>query len=249
MVKTHNGLMIRKDADAKDYQFDLVMRQDMMKFASKYYDVPGRHYHNFEHVEKMLDRHRQYFDCDPTDKLFFAILMHDAIWIAGQSPRSEEMSAALIPYVYYQVTGRQIPMGLNDSVFELIRWTIASVHSRDNRPPSANSTKMNEDAMRILDLDLSSMGLDWMPFVEIQRAIDLEFEHMGSPHQRRLGAATFLRQFVDKGFVYYTPQMQQLNAKALRNLKAYILCAEQHDTLDWHDISVCDPDKLEGLYE
>jgi predicted metal-dependent HD superfamily phosphohydrolase len=178
--------------------------------------------------------------------MFFAIVMHDAIWVPGESPQSEDMSMKLVPYVYHQVTGQKIPVAVHQETANLIRWwTIVAVHTTDMREKFGPNCG---EARRILDLDLSSMCLDWKPFVEIQVAIDKEFEHTGTPRQRMIASANFLSLFVRKGFVYYTEEMQHMNAKAIRNLKAYITCVRDYDMATWKEILEANPIELEKEY-
>lgn len=246
-VKLLNGVVMPQYGDEMQYQLTAVNRQDILNFAARYYAVPGRFYHDLNHVKAMLNNHRKYFEHDPTDALFFAIVMHDTIWIPGQSPRSEEMSEALVPYVYYQTVGEIIPLWFNDVVRQLIHWTIANVHTRDNRK-SLPKQKGSSDIERILDLDLASMSRDWVEFIEIQRAIDLEFSHMGTPDSRMKASAAFLKQFVEKGFVYYSEEMQHLNEKAMCNLKAYVACIEKTNLNSWEALMKVSPIQMEGLY-
>lgn len=246
-VKLLDGVVMPLHGDEAQYQLNAITRQDILNFASRYYAVPGRFYHNFDHVKAMVNNHRTYFEHDPTDALFFAIVMHDAIWIPGQSPRSEDMSEALVPYVYYQTVGQTIPLWFNDVVRQLIHWTIANTHTRDNRKLMTKQVG-SSDVERILDLDLASMSRDWPEFVDIQRGIDLEFAHMGTPDSRMKASAAFLKQFIEKGFVYYSEEMRHLNEKALRNLKAYVAYIEKTNMASWDMMYKVDPIQMEGLY-
>lgn len=246
MVIEFNTLVIPADANRSNYTMDAGLRKELFDHAMRYYDVPGRHYHDEQHVESMLKSMKKNFGCDTSDALFMAIVMHDAIYVPGNSPASEEASAHLVPSVYHAVTGNRISMELNDRVFQLIRWTLPATHVKDNSDRFTD----NPDARILLDLDLTTLSNpDWSEFVDAQRRIDSEFQHLGTREERMQGSAKFLSSFVNKGFVYYTPQMEKHNFIAIQNLKAYIQAVSVHKEYDWDFLRARDPETLAGDYD
>ena len=222
---TDHGLMIPATGpfrNATFYRISAAMRSRMLREAAKYYDTPGRSYHDIRHIKKMLQTHADAFGGDPTDALFIAIIMHDAVYVPGQSPASEDLSIGLVKQFYYAVFGRRIPDRLFNDVQQLISWTLPAYHKVDN----TNAISHKFDVQRMLDLDLCAMADTWQTFVNTQEKIDNEFKHLGTVQQRARGAATFLRSFADRGFVYYSPEMQAYNVRAVTNLRALVYAIE-----------------------
>ena len=236
-----SGLNCRVDL----YEIDAATRYRLIQDALGYYRVPGRGYHGAAHPLRMLEAHRLYWNTDPTDALFLAILMHDAVYVPGQTPMSEEMSSHLLAPLYYRVTGKRIPRVLSDNVFELIRWTLPKFHVQDNRQKLSYTESL---AARLLDLDLTSMSDDWLDFVNTQAQVEIEFAHTADHEDLVIASAGFLKTFVDKGFVYYTHERSTSNAKAIRNLKALVQAVFKHQEYNWESLAKRDPDELAAKY-
>lgn len=246
MFTLSKELVIPEGADKAQYRLTMNERSALLNHALDYYNVPGRHYHNADHVMAMLQTYSKEFKHSPTDAMFLAIIMHDAVWVPFQSPASEKLSAALTPVLFNWVIGVQIPIELNDRVNQLIDWTLPAVHTKDHTITLVNLQHTEEAAL--VDLDLNTMSSDWTHFVFIQKAIDREFAHRGTLIERMRAGASFLNMFVQKGFVYYTPQMQERNKLAMRNLKAYVHLVLNLEIYDWDAISVAKPDFMEAEY-
>lgn len=235
------NLTIPAGASGQNYKLGTSDRINLQTEALNFYKVPGRFYHNYQHVYDMLDAHRKYFKCDPSDALYLAILMHDAVYMPGNSPASEDASTALVPVAYFRAMGKPIPAALMQKVSELIRWTLPVTHIKDNRAEFTGPV----DAQKLLDLDLIAMSTsNWTNFIQRQYSIDREFEHLGDRTQRMKASADFLRKFVDKGFIYYSDAMQHLNDRAIKNLYLYIRLVEK-EIFEFEDMYRFDPDEIE----
>lgn len=212
-------------ADKSKYTILHDDRYRLYRHALDFYDVPGRHYHDELHVDNMIDAYALNFKHSMSDALFLAVIMHDAVYIPGKSPMSEDASAMLVPSFYASVLGKSIPTDLYEDVCSLIRWTLPAVHVRNLRKSfsaTVNHASLNREAAILLDLDLSGMSKPWHTFMETQINIDKEFSHLGTEEERRVNSADFLHKFIDKGFVYYTEEMESYNRQALKNLGCYI---------------------------
>jgi predicted metal-dependent HD superfamily phosphohydrolase len=245
-IRSYNGLDIPKEGPYSDetlYQIDMQMRCKMVDDAMGYYRTPGRFYHAQPHPIRMLNNHVDYWHSHPTDALFLSILMHDAVYVPGQSPASEEMSMHLVPVMYHRVVGTRIPIELCDNVFLYIRWTMPKYHVRHN-------TMLDPEGpiARLLDLDLAGMSDDWNDFIETQQKIEREFAHLGASDKLKIDAANFLHSFVRKGYVYYTQAFRPDNEKALRNLKALVQAVLVHREFSWGWLAAKNPDVLEQEY-
>lgn len=246
MYKQLNGLTVPVDCEEEAYQLDIGTRVNLLSQVKGYYEVPGRFYHDINHVNLMLSTYIDEFKQSTTDALFLSIIMHDAIYIPNASPDSEEASMKLLPYVFHSITGEKIPMPLYDRVQELIRWTLPAIHIKDNKL----KLKPFSDEEALLDIDLCSMSdPNWYSFIRTQERISYEFAHTGSAAELMHGSANFLQLFVNKGFVYYSQPMQERNATALRNLKAYISAVKHRKFTSYQTIVECDPDILAQEYD
>lgn len=229
-------------ANTSKYEISRDDRYRLYRHALSFYDVPGRHYHDELHIDNMLDAYARNFKHSMSDALFLAIIMHDAVYIPGQSPMSEEASLSLVPTLYASVMGKSIPQTLCDDVFSLIRWTLPSIHVQDKRKSFSSAVdelSLNRQAAIILDLDLNGMSKSWESFMRTQINIDKEFMHLGTEEDRRISSAKFLNTFVEKGFVYYTEEMKSYNNQALRNLRAYIHEIEINKNYDFERMKTC----------
>ena len=246
----HLGLTIPREGSLSDpslYTLSAPVRGKMVNDAMNYYDVPGRYYHAMPHPIRMMNGHFDYWNTDATDALFLAILMHDAIYVPGMSPESEEMSMRLLPSLYYRITGERIPLKLCDDVYQLIYWTLPRVHVRDQRKATVFDNE--GQAARLLDLDLTSMSDEWDTFVQTQDRIEREFAHTGSHVELVIASAGFLEQFIQKGFVYYTQSFAENNARAMRNLKALVQAIRVHKEYSWANMARRDPNALAAEYD
>lgn len=244
-----NGLVIPCEGPLSNkllYALDAATRQKLIPEALNYYRIPGRWHHNHEHPMRMLNEHTANWQTDTTDALFLSILMHDAVYVPGESPMSEDMSRKLVPSVYYRVIGNRIPMSLQSDVYDFVHWTLPRFHVKDN-----HSSLYGIDSLqaRLLDLDLLHMSDDWGDFVKTQEKIEYEFAHLGTQIEIKVGGARFLKSFVDKGFVYYTEPFKRRNEKALRNLKAVVHAILALRSYGWAWISQQDPDYFAREYD
>lgn len=212
-------------ADKSKYAILHDDRYRLYRHALQFYDVPNRHYHDELHVDNMLEAYALNFKHSMSDALFLAVIMHDAVYIPGRTPMSEEASAMLVPSLYSTVLGKPIPVDLYDDVYTLIRWTLPSIHVQNSRKHFSkvvDVNSVNREAAILLDLDLSGMSKPWPTFIKTQIDLDKEFSHLGTEEERRINSAKFLHLFIDKGFVYYTEEMKGYNQAALKNLGCYI---------------------------
>ncbi len=114
------------------------------------YREPQRFYHTLEHIEHCLGMLEL---CKPElghpDAVELAIWFHDAIYVPG-APDNEAQSAALY---------RRLADGAHagDFVARVVRLIMATLHD-------GNSLE-DADADYMVDIDLSSFGLEWEAFL------------------------------------------------------------------------------------
>ena len=116
----------------------------------QHYREPHRHYHTLEHIEHCL---LQFDDCadllEVADAVELAVWFHDVILVAGAAD-NEQRSAEL----YLQLTESRQAEPLRQLVYRLIMATLHDGQSLDD-----------PDAAYMVDIDLSSFGLDWDGFL------------------------------------------------------------------------------------
>ena len=127
------------------------------------YAEPQRYYHTLEHIEHCL----QMFDAcrdrlEVPDAIELAIWFHDAIYEPGQ-PDNELRSA-----VWYRELARETqPEGLVERVYGLIMATLHNGFALEH-----------EDVNYMVDIDLSSFGLEWEDFLRDSNNLRRENSHL-----------------------------------------------------------------------
>lgn len=116
------------------------MWQNALNFVKPYYEQPHRFYHNFSHIERMLN-YVSTDRCEDYNTLAYAILFHDIVYEIGKED-NEEQSCELYKQYYSAVRYRDLPHP--DLVCPLIMAT-----------KNPFDTSLTGDAKVILDADLA----------------------------------------------------------------------------------------------
>ena len=154
------------------------------------YDEPQRYYHDWSHIEAMLDHWIDRRDAlVDEDAVLFAILYHDAIY----DPRAnddEERSARLLANARAPLTvsGRLRA----EAAIRATKGHVVSdeVDSRD-RP----------DVALFLDMDLAILGATRERFDRYEAQVRREYAHV-SDHAYRAGRTAVLRRFAERTRLY-----------------------------------------------
>ena len=134
------------------------------------YAEPQRYYHTLEHIEhclRMFDACRDRLAA--ADALELAIWFHDSIFEPGQS--DNELRSA----VWYRDIARDVhPEPLVEHVYGLIMATLHNGFALEG-----------EDVEYMVDIDLSSFGLDWEAFLRDSRNLRRENSHLSDAEYHR----------------------------------------------------------------
>ena len=113
------------------------------------YGEPIRHYHNSRHIRHCLNEFdRAAYLIEQPDTVELALWFHDAIYVVGARD-NEQRSADLF-------AKWAVPVLAPDQVATVNRFIMATRH---RKPPD------DDDERYVVDIDLSSFGLEWAAFI------------------------------------------------------------------------------------
>ena len=172
----------------------------------QHYGEPHRHYHTLEHVEHCL---LQFDDCsgllDCADAVELAIWFHDIILVPGA--RDNEAKSADL---YLELTAGRQPEPMRHLVYRLIMATLHDGSSLDDA-----------DAGYMVDIDLSSFGLDWKGFLRDSANIRAENPHIDDADYQ-LAQTGFQRSLLARPRFYLSDFFyQRFEQQARDNLARY----------------------------
>lgn len=170
------------------------------------YSEPHRHYHTLAHIEQCL----QLFDrCSAqvgdADALEFALWFHDVILEPGNSD-NEARSAEL----YLELSDGVQREHLREAVHGMIMATLHNGSSLDH-----------DDAIYMVDIDLSSFGLPWDEFLRDSVNLRAESSRLGD-EEYYLNQTAFQRSLLARPRFYLSDFFyQRFEQQARANLERY----------------------------
>lgn len=168
------------------------------------YGENGRYYHTLTHVRNVLATIERLTPA-PSPALRLAAWFHDIVY-DPQRQDNEAASAAVARRILQQ--WRQ-PPALIEQVEAMILAT------------RAHAAAAGETAV-LLDADLAVLGAPWPEYQAYAQAIRLEYA-FAPDDAYRAGRAAVLRRFLQRPFIYQTPQMHAARETAARaNLRREI---------------------------
>ena len=175
------------------------------KGLRKAYAARARHYHNFTHIQALLNWAARYqARLVQYDAVRFAIWYHDAIY-QTRKPDNEERSATLAEQELQRL---KVPAGIIQTVAQMIRAT--KTHQADELP---------EDGRWFLDFDLSILGSAPDVYQAYSQAIRREYRWVPALSYRR-GRRQVLERFLQREQLFFTtPMRQELETQARTNLR------------------------------
>ncbi len=177
----------------------------LAEYVVNTYAEPGRHYHDFGHIGKMLNVLDQYLpEADSLDALRIAILFHD-LRQGHKHERESASMAGILLKPFNHVLGRM----LINRVAELI---LDTVHPGN---PTTN------DGQLIHDIDLYGFGQSFEECRDASRGIRLEYADMNDEdfYQAQKG---FFEHLLSQDSIYKHPSFAIFEDKARNNLKKLI---------------------------
>ncbi len=170
------------------------------------YHEPQRHYHTLVHVEQCLGMFEQCKSmASNPDALELAVWFHDVIFEAGK-PNNEKRSAELYLQLSQGVHSEQT-RGLVD------RLIMATLHD--------GSSLEDDDAIYMVDIDLSSFGLSWEAFLQDSQNLRRESAELSDAEYYRK-KANFQNCLLAKDRFYLSDFFaERLETQARANLARY----------------------------
>lgn len=166
---------------------DPANAEHVFRALMDHYAEPGRHYHTLNHVDHCLGQARLVVGMLPdVNALNLAIWFHDAIY-DSRAGDNEARSAAL----FRDVAGHVMPIDLVDDVDRLVLVT------------QSGQVPRRADESFMVDIDLSSFGLPWDPFLSDSLAVRAERPHL-SDDQYAVQQSRFLTALLRRDAVYST---------------------------------------------
>jgi predicted metal-dependent HD superfamily phosphohydrolase len=170
------------------------------------YTEPGRHYHNLDHVRHCLGQARLVRDLLPdTSALNLAIWFHDCVY-DPLARDNEARSAAL----FRELASPLLPSPIEDDVARLVLVT------------QAGRLPQRDDESYMVDIDLSSFGLPWEPFLADSLAVRAERPHL-TDGQYAAQQSRFLNGLLERDAVFTTGFFRErYEAAARSNISRYL---------------------------
>lgn len=172
------------------------------------YNAEGRHYHNWSHVDALLQAFREVKHLVSDEPpVLLAILYHDAVY----DPRAgdnEERSADLM---MIECDG-QFPPSVLTRAFEFVQAT------KKHEVPASEEPDFTSDCALFLDIDLSSLGAEQETFAAYERHIRMEYGFVPEETYREARKAVLTR-FLERDRIYLSTHFfDALEERARKNL-------------------------------
>lgn len=186
------------------YITDSVVVNKLWQEIKSSYTAPGRHYHNLDHLEYMLNLAEVHKDqIQDIDTLRFAIFYHDIVYVPG-SANNEQKSAEL---ARLRLDALRVPTAMVNRCCEQILAT------RKHEPTKDNDTRY------LLDFDLAILGDDLREFEDYTQKIKREFSAI-PPLLFAIGRKAFVKKFLSRERIYQTSEFfKEREQKARDNLE------------------------------
>jgi predicted metal-dependent HD superfamily phosphohydrolase len=169
------------------------------------YGEPHRHYHTLAHVARVLTVFDGIRHClrDPS-AAEMALWLHDLVYDthAGDSEAQSAIQARIL------LRHAGVKPEVITHVADLILATDHAAILEDLDDP---------DARYVMDADLAILGASDADFLRYERQIREEY-HWVPEATYRLRRAAILRRFLERPFIYHTPQFRHLESRARLNL-------------------------------
>jgi predicted metal-dependent HD superfamily phosphohydrolase len=181
------------------------------------YSEPWRHYHNCDHILKMLDILKSADRSQISEAEFFTIelmiIYHDVVYKIGRKEKgwSENESAA--------VAARQLrECALNPMYVEVVCEGILATINHE--VPDQNWSHFMG---LFLDIDmLAGLGTTWEEFADNTNKIQREYEPLYTADEYQAGRVKWAEGFLKRTRIFVSPQFEKYEIVARENLKTLI---------------------------
>lgn len=193
-------------------------------FVQEYYDEHGRYYHNFLHVQSMLNelnKISEFYKQALPPSFILAIIFHDVIYIPGFD-KNEEASIQFMKNKVRSFYGT----GLEDSLFVAEKYIEGTIYHQFE-------TDAKEELEKVfLDLDLLPLTGDYPtdgPMWDIHHSVFLEYLPLliGIDQEKARtkfaeGRSEFFKQMLKKKTILRSKIYGHLEASLRKNLQNFI---------------------------
>jgi len=185
---------------------DPASARRVYQMLREHYAEPTRHYHTLGHVNHCLGQARLIAGLLPeADALKLAIWFHDCVYDV-LAHDNEARSAAL----FRELAGKSMTARIVDDVERLILVT------------QSGRTPRQDDEAFMVDIDLTSFGLPWQPFLADSLAVRAERRHL-TDDQYAVQQARFLTGLLLRESVFTTDFFRvRYEALARSNIGRYL---------------------------
>jgi predicted metal-dependent HD superfamily phosphohydrolase len=180
------------------------------------YSEPWRHYHNCDHILKMLSllgsADRSDVSVEELNAIEMMIIYHDVIYKIVREKGWNENESVVV--ASRQLRACLLPPALIDVVCEGILATV------DHQVPEPNWTQF---IGLFLDIDmLAGLGTTWVEFAANTNKIQREYEPLYTADEYQTGRVKWAEGFIKRDKIFVTPQFEQYEVVARENLKTLI---------------------------
>lgn len=178
-----------------------VLVQRLVLRAASMYQDPLLRYHNWAHVESMLNAYTHFWG-EPHNEVRLAIVYHDCVYVPGSpAGMNEELSASAFEYAFRMMVPEDQRAGIDwEFVSEIIRATKVEHHLSPTYKPTSHYIN------RVLDCDLASLATDYHSFCLQQQRVRMEYTAEPDTIASLRQHAEFLVRFLDKEYIYHTTE-------------------------------------------
>lgn len=169
------------------------------------YDGAGRHYHSFDHIDRVLTYQEQYLPDAPTE-VKLALWFHDIVYYPGFK-LNERMSAKLMLHLLSAHGPAAHQVFADDTVVKTAAPLVRATES--HLATDANSAI-------VCDLDLLSLAADPEEYARGTALIRREFEQYPD-NLWELGRKIFIERFLARPFIFQTERMQERYEQVARS--------------------------------
>lgn len=152
------------------------------------YSQPHRHYHNFNHIVRMLEVLARHTTITP--ELYTAVLYHDSFY----HPKNEENE--LLSANLYEVHSVNMHDQPNEKVIQMILDTKEHI-------PTIEESKL------LIDADLWILGSNVFIYLDYKIALKKEYEPFFTEEEMVAGRTAFLENMRNRESIFYTPDFQR----------------------------------------
>lgn len=173
----------------------------------RYEDRP---YHNWRHIETMLQLAWEYRHLINDIEVFIAmILFHDVIYDSRRNDNEVEsanVARDMLRAMFSRDRLDNVVVGIEATAFHVVPVDVAELHARD--------------IALLLDMDLAILGSDEVQFARFDAAVREEYGWVTDQNWRE-GRAKVMENFLRRPVIYLTePMRNRFEALARRNIEA-----------------------------